>query len=60
MAIKDLRSDNAFFRGVVWPERPNVIADLSYPPVRYARLNRASRDGQPDVLREPWRAAGLF
>ena len=46
-AIKDLRSDNEFFRGVVWSERPNVVADLSYPPVRYAKLNRASRDGQP-------------
>jgi hypothetical protein len=47
VAIKDLRPDSEFFRGVVWPERPNLIADLSYPPVRYAMLNRASRDGQP-------------
>jgi hypothetical protein len=47
VAIKDLGSDNEFFRGVVWPEPPNSVADLSYPPVSYAKLNRASRDGQP-------------
>src|ERR1700728_1586829 len=43
VAIRDLRSDNEFFRGVVWPERPSFVADLSYPPVKYAKLNRASR-----------------
>lgn len=47
VAIKDMRSDNEFFRGVPWSKRPNSIADLSYPPVSYARLNRGSRDGQP-------------
>jgi hypothetical protein len=34
VAIQDLRSDNEFFRGVVWPEPPSAVADLSYPPVR--------------------------
>jgi hypothetical protein len=47
VAIRDLRSGNEFFRGVVWPKRPSFVSDLSYPPVKYAKLNRASRDGQP-------------
>src|SRR5277367_1299078 len=47
VAIKDLRIDNVFYRGVPWNELPHSVADLSYPPVNLARLNRASRDGQP-------------
>lgn len=47
VAIKDLALNNRFYRGVPWPNRPRVVADVSYPPERFARLNRASREGQP-------------
>ncbi|MGC1359340.1 MAG: hypothetical protein WA851_26790 [Xanthobacteraceae bacterium] len=47
VAIKDLRLNNEFYRGVPWGERPNNVTDVSYPPANRAKLNRASRDGQP-------------
>lgn len=47
VAIKDVALNNRFYRGVPWPERPRVLADVSYPPEQFARLNRASRDRQP-------------
>jgi hypothetical protein len=46
-AIKDLALNNRFYRGVPWLDRPRFLADVSYPPERFARLNRASREGQP-------------
>jgi hypothetical protein len=47
VAIKYLQTSNEFYRGVHWSERPRLVADVSYPPLSRARLNRASRDGQP-------------
>lgn len=47
VAIKDMTATNRLYRGVPWPERPRLVSDASYPPTRFARLNRASRDGQP-------------
>ncbi|MBN9597110.1 MAG: hypothetical protein J0G36_17370 [Afipia sp.] len=46
MAIKDLGLDNVFYRGVPWLDRPTQLRDLSYPPPEFAKLNRASREGQ--------------
>ena len=47
VAIKNITTDNVLYRGVPWPERPRRVTDLSYPPVAFARLNRANRAGQP-------------
>jgi hypothetical protein len=47
VAIRDMTTANKLYRGVPWPIRPQIVADLSYPPVHLAKLNRASREGQP-------------
>src|ERR1700688_2074200 len=47
VAIKDMTITNRLYRGVPWPDRPRLFADVSYPPVPFAGMNRASRKGQP-------------
>lgn len=47
VAIKNITTDNILYRGVPWPDRPHRVTELSYPPVAFARLNRANRAGQP-------------
>lgn len=47
VAIRDMTVANRLYRGVPWPERPRLVSEVSYPPARFARLNRASREGQP-------------
>ena len=47
IAVKAINVGNLFYRGVLWPERPSKIDQLSYPPPDKARLNRANRTGRP-------------
>lgn len=34
------------FRGIPYSEKPKKISDLSYPPLEFAKINRASREGE--------------
>ena len=34
------------FRGIPYSEKPKNISDLSYPPLEFATINRASREGE--------------
>lgn len=35
-----------YYRAVPWKEKPNNIEDVSYPPKRFAKANRASEEGE--------------
>ena len=34
------------YRGIPYSEKPEKLDDLSYPPLEYAKINRASREGE--------------
>lgn len=43
-----LRADIELYRGVLWPEKPQTIKDLSYPPaIKITTYGRVNRPGQP-------------
>jgi hypothetical protein len=45
--LADITTDNLFYRGVPWAERPTKIDQLSYPPVYKAKQGRANRAEKP-------------
>jgi hypothetical protein len=48
VAIKDIRTNNLLFRGVLCPERPSTIDRVSYPPAdKITKLGRVNRIGTP-------------
>jgi hypothetical protein len=47
VAFKDIKIGNLLYRGVLWPDRPSKVDQLSYPPADKAKLNRANRAGHP-------------
>jgi hypothetical protein len=47
VAIKEMPKTNKLYRGVPWPKRPHFATEVSYPPLQFARLNRASGERQP-------------
>ncbi len=46
MGGRALSPGRIYYRAVTWKEKPNNIADVSYPPKRFAKVNRASREGE--------------
>lgn len=48
VAIRNIRTDNIFYRGVRHQRRPRKISDVSYPPPdEVKKYGRANRVGQP-------------
>jgi hypothetical protein len=45
-SVKHISANTKVYRGVPWDSRPNLIAQLSYPPGDRAPLGRLNRPGQ--------------
>jgi RES domain len=46
-AVKNINAGNLLYRGVPWDCRPDLISQLSYPPLdRVSQLGRVNRPGQ--------------
>lgn len=57
--VGHIETGNCVYRGVKWDRRPNLISQLSYPPIDRAPLGRLNRDGCP-MFYSTCAGAGVF